>query len=184
MCPLLTPFLLSAAFQLSIPSFREEYIANHELDRLLDSMKEVSYKKGQIIMEEGAPVKSALHIIRTGKVTVVSNKGEINNLTSGGHFGESTLAMTASDKASATINAIEDVVCHVLTKADVEKVIGSVSRLGKPRALINARDRKDYVDYANLKKIRILGMGRHYVSRGTRMCVADCSTIPHELKFG
>lgn len=110
-------------------------------------------------MEEGSPVKSALHIIRRGNVTVVSNKGEINNLTNGGHFGESTLTMKATDLAEATISAIDDVVCDVLTKSAIEKVIGSTSRLGQPRALINAFVRRDYVKYKNLVKMRILGVG-------------------------
>ncbi|GKY97108.1 hypothetical protein MPSEU_000669200 [Mayamaea pseudoterrestris] len=143
----------------SIPSFGEKYIDNHELDRLLDSMKEVSFKKGEIIMEEGVGVKPALHIIRKGNVSVVSNKGEINNLTNGGHFGESTLIMKSTDSARATISALDEVVCNVLTKADIEKVIGSTTRLGQARALINLRERRDYVKYSNLTKVRILGVG-------------------------
>ena len=122
-------------------------------------MKEVTFKKGEIIMDEGNAVKPALHIIRKGNVTVVSGKGEINNLTNGGHFGESTLTMKLTDMALATVSAIDDVVCNVLTKADIERVIGSTSRLGQARALINSRERREYIKYTNLTKLRILGIG-------------------------
>lgn len=110
-------------------------------------------------MEEGKRVKPALYFIKLGKVSVVSNKGEINNLQSGGHFGESTLTSKAKETAQATITSMEDNTrCHVLTKKAVESVIGSTSRLGQARSIITARDRPN-VPFGNLKKLRILGMG-------------------------
>ena len=148
-----------ASRQISIPSFGESYIESHEIDRFLDLMEEVTYKKGEIIMEEGKPAKPALQIINKGRVTIVSNKGEINNLQNGGHFGESTLQMKTGDPGQATITAIEDTTCKLLTKKHIEGVIGSVIRLGQARALINQRESKVTVKYGSLKKIRILGIG-------------------------
>lgn len=111
-------------------------------------------------MEEGQPMNNpALTIIRQGKVTIVSKKAEINNLENGGHFGESTLTMRSGDPAQATISVIEDTTCDVLTKRNIESVIGSVNRLGQARSLINARESKVDIPYKNLKKIRILGLG-------------------------
>jgi len=144
---------------ISIPSFGESYIESHEIDRFLDLMDEVKYKKGEIIMEEGKPIKPALQIIVKGKVTIVSNKGEINNLQNGGHFGESTLQMKTGDPGKATITAIQDTTVQVLSKKMVESVVGSTVRLGQARGLINARESKVSIKYKNLKKIRILGIG-------------------------
>ncbi|CAB9496734.1 activated protein kinase catalytic subunit alpha-1 [Seminavis robusta] len=144
---------------LSIPSFGESYIEPHEIDRFLDLMEETSFKKGEIIMEEGKPCKPALHILQKGRVTIVSNKGEINNLQNGGHFGEATLQLKTGDPGQATITAIEDTTCRLLTKKSIEGVIGSVIRLGQARALINQREQKISVKYKSLKKIRILGIG-------------------------
>lgn len=111
-------------------------------------------------MEEGKPLKlPALHIIRQGNVSIVSNKGEINNLTNGGHFGESTLQLKVGDPGQATITSTEDVVCDVLTKKAIEGVIGSTIRLGQARSLINKRDAKKHIAYGDLKKLRILGIG-------------------------
>lgn len=144
---------------LSIPSFGDQYIESHEIDRFLDLMDEVTYKKGEIIMEEGKPTKPALQIIAKGRVTIVSNKGEINNLQNGGHFGEATLQMKTGEPGQATITAIEETTCQVLTKKMVEGIVGSASRLGQARSLINARESKVSVKYKTLKKIRILGIG-------------------------
>ena len=144
---------------MSIPSFGESYIEPHEIDRFLDLMEEVTFKKGEIIMEEGKPAKAALHIINKGRVTIVSGKGEINNLQNGGHFGESTLQMKTGDPGTATITAIEETTCQVLTKKAIEGVIGSTIRLGQARSLINVRESKVFIKYKNLKKIRILGIG-------------------------
>lgn len=122
-------------------------------------MEEATYKKGEIIMEEGKPIKPELQIIRKGKCTIVSNKGEINNLTNGGHFGESTLQMKTGDPGPATITAIEDVTVNVITKKAIESVIGSSTRLGQARSLINIKERKTNIKYSDLKKLRILGIG-------------------------
>ena len=110
-------------------------------------------------MEEGKPTKPSLQIISKGKVTIVSSKGEINNLQNGGHFGESTLQMKIGDPGPATITAIEDTTTLMLTKKAIESVIGSTIRLGQARSLINTRESKLSVKYSNLKKIRILGIG-------------------------
>jgi len=122
-------------------------------------MEEISYKKGEIIMEEGKPTRPSLQIIVKGKATIVSAKGEINNLLNGGHFGESTLQMKPGDPGPATITAIEDTKTLMLTKKAIESVIGSTIRLGQARSLINTRESKYHVKYQDLKKIRILGIG-------------------------
>lgn len=122
-------------------------------------MDDVVYKKGEIIMEEGKPIKPCLQIISKGRVTIVSNKGEINNLQNGGHFGEATLQMKTGDAGLATITAIEDTTCQILTKKMIEGIIGSASRLGQARGLINQRESKVSIKYQTLKKIRILGIG-------------------------
>ena len=97
-------------------------------------MEETHYRKGEIIMEEGKPTKPSLQIINKGRVTIVSNKGEINNLQNGGHFGESTLQMKTGDPGPATITAIEDTITLMLSKKAIETVIGSTIRLGQARS--------------------------------------------------
>mmetsp|Transcript_13887 Transcript_13887/g.20282 ORF Transcript_13887/g.20282 Transcript_13887/m.20282 type:complete len:788 (+) Transcript_13887:78-2441(+) len=143
---------------MGVPIFANSHFQPHEMAHLTDLVTEVTFHKGEILAEEGKPMKQCLYIIRTGKITVANDNGLINNLTAGDYFGEKTLQTEEGSISHASITANEETTCGVLTRSAVESVIGSVGRLGKALpSKITKLDKN--LKLKDMIKFRILGVG-------------------------
>ena len=143
---------------MGVPIFANSHFQPHEMSRLTELVTEVTFRKGEILSEEGKPINPCLYIIRVGKIVVANDNGLISFLQQGDYFGEKTLQAEDGSVSHATITAEEDTTCGVLTKSAVESVIGTVQRLGKPLPTISKRLDKS-IQLKDLIKFRILGVG-------------------------
>ena len=144
--------------QMGVPIFANSHFQPHEMARLTDLVAEVTFRKGEVLSEEGKPINACLYIIRSGKITVANDNGLISFLQQGDYFGEKTLQAEEGSISHATVTAEEDTTCGVLTKSAVESVIGTVQRLGKPLPTISKKLDKSIL-LKDLVKFRILGVG-------------------------
>eukprot|EP00594_Rhizosolenia_setigera_P017084 CAMPEP_0178959008 /NCGR_PEP_ID=MMETSP0789-20121207/12000_1 /TAXON_ID=3005 /ORGANISM="Rhizosolenia setigera, Strain CCMP 1694" /LENGTH=787 /DNA_ID=CAMNT_0020641859 /DNA_START=498 /DNA_END=2861 /DNA_ORIENTATION=+ len=143
---------------MGVPIFAHSHFQPYEMARLTDLVTEVNFFAGDVLAQEGHPIKQNLYIIRTGKVTVTNQNGMINELSEGDYFGENTLQKQDNALSVETIKAVTETTCGVLTKQGIESVIGTVQRLGKPLAPVSSKlDRS--IRFKDLVKFRILGVG-------------------------
>jgi len=143
---------------MGVPIFANSQFQPYEMARLTDSVAEVTFHEGEVLAEEGQPSKQNLYIIREGNVTVASENGMISNLSAGDYFGEKLIMAEHGAICQQTITAKKKTTCGVLTKSDIESVIGNIARLGKPMAPVATKiDRS--IDFKDLTKFRILGVG-------------------------
>lgn len=143
---------------MGVPIFAHSHFQPYEMARLTDLVTEVNFFAGDVLAQEGHPIKQNLYIIRTGKVTVTNQNGMINELSEGDYFGENTLQKLDNALSVETIKAVTETTCGVLTKQGIESVIGTVQRLGKPLAPVSSKlDRS--IRFKDLVKFRILGVG-------------------------
>lgn len=143
---------------MGVPIFANSLFLPFEMTRLTDHVTEVFLPKGTILAEEGTPAKKNLYIIRSGTVTVTHDNGMIVVLGPGDYFGETDIQEEDNKNSHVTIKVDADTICGILTRASIESVIGSVSRLGKPLPPVAVKLDRSLV-LKDLKKIKILGVG-------------------------
>jgi serine/threonine protein kinase/CRP-like cAMP-binding protein len=143
---------------MGVPLFANSQFEPYEMARLTDLVTEVKFQKGEVLAEEGKAAKQNLYLIQKGKITVANENGMINTLSPGDYFGEKLIQAKDGPAGKQTITAEEESMCGVLTKSDIESVIGDISRLGKALPPIASKlDRT--IQFADLRKKRILGVG-------------------------
>mmetsp|Transcript_7012 Transcript_7012/g.8675 ORF Transcript_7012/g.8675 Transcript_7012/m.8675 type:complete len:797 (+) Transcript_7012:95-2485(+) len=143
---------------MGVPIFANSHFQPFEMARLTDLVTEVSFNRGEVLAEEGAPIRQRLYIIRTGKISIINDNGLITTLGTGDYFGEKTLQAEEGTISHQTITSEEGTTCGVLTKSAVESVIGSVKRLGKSLPMVSQKLDKS-IRLKDLIKFRILGVG-------------------------
>ena len=143
---------------LGVPVFSNSKFEPHELARLTDLIVETTFKPGTILAEEGKPFTQNLYIIRSGVVAVANRDGVINNLKDADYFGDTHLKDEPGTPCQQTITVQTETDCGVLSRRDIESVIGDIQRLGQPLApsstLLNTSIR-----FKDLVKYKILGVG-------------------------
>lgn len=140
---------------MSVPIFANSNFLGHEMADLTDLVKEKTYPVNYTIATEGQPAEQNLCIIRSGNVIVVNNDNMIHELGEGDYFGDTLLHGNLSTQSIRTVG---EVTCGVLSRADIESVIGSIDRLGKSMAALTSKlDRT--IKFKDLAKVRILGVG-------------------------
>lgn len=151
---------------LSMPLFARSGVTEHEAATLASMMKDVEYPAGHVFRSEGQILDDSdqrVCIIRSGKVTRSTKKGQIHILTSGGYFGATEISEEEeADRvvAKATVKATEACEVGVLTMADIETVLGSLSRLLKVKPGESRPTKLDTsIKMEDLKKHKILGAG-------------------------
>lgn len=143
---------------MGVPIFANSHFQPYEMARLVDLVTECTFRRGEVLAEEGQTAKQNLYIIRTGRIVIANDNGMINNLGHGDYFGETAIQQEDEVTSHQTITAEEDTTCGVLTKSAIESVIGNVKRLGKPLAPVASKlDRS--IKLKDLIKFRILGVG-------------------------
>lgn len=143
---------------MGVPIFANSHFQPHEMERLTNLVREVDFRKNEVLSEEGQLANQALYIIHTGKINAANDNGMISTLNPGDYFGENTLQGEDGTISHSTIVAVENSVCGVLTKTAIESVIGSVQRLGRALPPIATKLDKS-MKFKELVKFRILGVG-------------------------
>jgi protein kinase A len=152
------------------------YLSEPEIDHLIPLMTEVCYPRGFKLAEAGKPYEvPTLWFVRHGRVLIYNaaqNSDTIYDLESGDHFGDDSIQNADPGWVSSVTAVCEDnVTAWMLTRADIEHVIGDVAlRLvhGKPgngsnvssstQQLVKHR-RHSSVLPSELTKHRLLGLG-------------------------
>lgn len=144
---------------LGVPIFSDSKFQPHELARLTDLIVEMTFPPGTILAEEGKPPNQNLYIIRSGSVAVANDDGVINNLRDADYFGDKSLKDDDTLPSKQTITVQTETTCGVLSKKDIESVIGSIKRLGAPLAPSGPNLNPSSIRFKDLVKYRILGVG-------------------------
>mmetsp|Transcript_30874 Transcript_30874/g.47321 ORF Transcript_30874/g.47321 Transcript_30874/m.47321 type:complete len:813 (+) Transcript_30874:35-2473(+) len=143
---------------MGVPLFANSKFQPYEMARLTDLVTEVTFRKGDVLAEEGQPSKQNLYIIRKGRIVVSNDNGMINYLGPGDYFGDKNLKDEAGAPSTQTITTEDVTTCGVLTRKAIESVIGDIQRLGKPLPPVTSTlDRS--IRFKDLVKFRILGVG-------------------------
>ena len=141
-----------------VPIFANSQFQPFEMARLTDLLIERSFPAGTVLAEEGKPHEQNLYIIREGRVVIANSNGIINTLMDADYFGENWLKDEPGSPSKQTITVQADTECGVLTRRDIESVVGQIKRLGQPiNSLHNALNKS--IRYKDLVKFRILGVG-------------------------
>ena len=99
----------------------------------------------------------ALWIIRHGRLLVYGTDN-IYNLQSGDHFGDKSVRAQPGHVSTHTAIAEEDLITWILTREDIESVIGDIDRLGVSAGFVkNVQDKT--IRLSDLSRRRVLGQG-------------------------
>uniref|UniRef100_A0A7S2VEX2 cGMP-dependent protein kinase n=1 Tax=Entomoneis paludosa TaxID=265537 RepID=A0A7S2VEX2_9STRA len=143
---------------LGVPIFSTSHFQPHELARMTNQITEHTFQPGHILAEEGKPLNQCLYIIRHGNVAVANDDGVINNLKDADYFGDKFLTEKEGFLSKQTITVQTETVCGLLSRSDIESIIGDIGRLGQPLAPASANLNKT-IRFKDLVKFRILGVG-------------------------
>jgi len=141
-----------------VPVFANSEFQPFEMTRLTELLSERTFPAGTILAEEGKPYEQNLYIIREGRIVVSSSKGQVNTLMDADYFGALWLKEPPGSPSPITVKIEADTDCGVLTRKNIETVIGSIQRLGKP-LIMQSSTPKTNIKLAELVKFRILGVG-------------------------
>jgi len=129
-----------------------------EMDDIADVTREMCFKKGHKICEIGKPYPQQLWIIRSGRVLVLNKDGEMHNLLTGDCYGDKTIKAAGGISKDDAIME-EETTCWVLSRRDLEDVIGDVDRLSDDyMPFMRSASLKD-IRQKNIEKYRVLGKG-------------------------
>jgi CRP-like cAMP-binding protein len=146
-------------FLRGLPIFANSSITIPEVNQLVDLMTEVCYRKGDKLAEAGKPYEMNLWIIRYGQLLVYSQtKDKLYNLKTGDYFGDKSVQGKEGRISSHNAVCEDNLTAWVLTRKDIESVIGDIARLGMPSNYEKSVQDKSIL-LGDLKKHRILGMG-------------------------
>lgn len=144
----------------SIPLFKNSSLTEPEMNQLADLVSEACYNQGAFLAEAGKPYQMRLWIIRHGSLFVFSRNSpdKVFKLKSGDYFGDKSIRGDPTHIASFTAVCEEDISCWVLTRDDIESVVGDINRLEEPPGFVKSRQGKP-IALKQLRKHRILGVG-------------------------
>lgn len=146
-------------FLKGLPMFAKGNLSDLELSQLVDLMQEVCYKVGDKLAEAGKPYDPNLWIIRHGRLLVMSTKTDkIYNLQSGDHFGDRSVQGDPNHISSHNAICEEELTTWILTRKDIESVVGDIQRLGDTGDFLHSDDDKKLL-LSDLTKRRVLGQG-------------------------
>lgn len=100
-------------------------LSNEELKKVSRIIREATYRKGDVIWEEGSP-EQGLHIINSGKVRITrktkdGSKQVLSVLKKDSFFGE--LSLLDGRSHSASVEALQKTNVFVIRKADMDKFL-------------------------------------------------------------
>jgi len=167
-------------FLTSLPIFiSSSKFDDHEMDRLTDLVIEQCYKKGYKLCEAGKPYRQELWIIRSGRVVVTNKHGKIFTLKTGDYFGDKTMKGDPNHISSHTAVMEENTTCWVLSRKDIESVVGDIQRLGESLPFTPTRVNKSIL-LKDLNIHRVLGQGAF--GKVYLVCTKEPEKQPYALK--
>lgn len=165
--------------------FSASNITDPEIEHLVDQMQQYAYPVGHKLAEAGRPCLQNLWIIRQGRLIVHNQQDDsMVNLGSGDYFGEQSINIDDPNKKSARSATVEEeLVAWVLSRDQLESVIGDIDRLGQTATdhyndsvseSMESLDIEEPPPLNELKLHRILGIG----------AFGKVWLVEHELKQG
>jgi protein kinase A len=144
----------------ALPCFANSDITEQELAQLANLTYEMCYAKGQKLAQAGKPYQLKVWVIRHGRLLVYGGATDnIYALKGGDHFGDKSV-LTDDPNHLSTHDAVceENLTTWVLSKEDIESIVGDIRRLGKSAGYMKTKYEKK-IRLRDLKKHRILGQG-------------------------
>lgn len=124
-----------------------------DLNKIIKTMKFITYDPGQTIFEENEPGES-FFIIKSGKVEVIKSSIAVRNMGKFDYFGERSLLFNSA--RSATIKAITKVECWCLYREDF---LGIFTEPVKNQLLKRIDLQDDQIELCDLACIKVVGKG-------------------------
>ena len=131
-------------------------LSEKTLELIATKLKKVRYKENEVIVTENTEGET-FFLINKGRVRITKNGKFIRDLESGSCFGENVL-LSNDTKRSATVIAIDKVVCYILSKSEFDLILDDktikeylIKKLALQDASINLED---------LYYIKFLGKGK------------------------
>jgi len=146
-----------------IAGFGTRGITDYEYSELVTHVFDDDYKKGTLLYSEGKEWDPAIYFVRSGKVTLTSEKKETGReVKAGNFFGAHSLFHHKVPLATATVT--EDAVIGKLAKSDIGDIVpGAEFRFQlTPEQYATQQEelkKKKHISLDELKKHRILGAG-------------------------
>ena len=131
-------------------------LSEKTLELIATKLKKVRYKENEVIVTENTEGET-FFLINKGRVRITKNGKFIRDLESGSCFGENVL-LSNDTKRSATVTAIDKVVCYILSKSEFDLILDDKTikdYLIKKLALQDASITLDELYY-----IKFLGKGK------------------------
>jgi protein kinase A len=142
----------------TLPIFTDSNFERHEIDELASLVSEQCFLKGEKLCEAGKPYRQDLWIVEKGKIVVTNKAGELFAIESGDYFGDKSIKSEPGHISSHTAIFEDNTECYVLSRSDIESVIGDINRLGEYIPFTPSKVNKT-LRFEDIKRHRILGMG-------------------------
>ena len=131
-------------------------LSEKTLELIASKLKKIKYEENQIIVTEDT-IGDTLYLISKGRVRITKNGVYIRDLESGNCFGENVLLLS-NVKRTATVTAIDKVVCYVLSKSDFEIILDDKNM--KQHLLKKFALQDTSITLQDLNYIKFLGKGK------------------------
>ena len=143
----------------SVPIFQKSELLSIEYEHLVAMIEEKKYPKGTQLMEAGKNAQENLYIVKDGKLMVTSSSGSIFFLGSGDYFGDKAVKARGEYTSDETCICEDDTTCWVLSRNDIQDVIGDLNRLGASIPFVSSSLNTE-ITLKDVKRHRLLGMGK------------------------
>ena len=131
-------------------------LSEKTLELIASKLKKIKYVENQIIVTEDT-IGDTLYLISKGRVRITKNGTYIRDLESGNCFGENVLLLS-DVKRTATVTAIDKVVCYVLSKSDFDIILDDKNM--KEHLLKKFALQDTSITLHDLNYIKFLGKGK------------------------
>lgn len=157
-------------------------LSESERQILIDALQEVRFLEGDKIIKQGEEGK-AFYIIKSGTVCVSAGTEILKDgMGTGAYFGE--MAILNNAPRMATVTATADTTCMELDRDTFNSLLGPMneilSRVAAARAKEAEEQKKDEIDFSDLRVLNILGVGTF--GRVKLVVHEGNSEVPYALK--
>ena len=126
-----------------------QFLKPQQKEKVASSFVTLRYYKGQNVIEEGDP-GSSFYMIKEGTAALLQGNLEQRKIYKGESFGQNSLYYNTMRKM--TVRAEEDVVCQVLGRETLAKIIGADFRDVMFRNYVKSIVQKNRVLFSLLKR--------------------------------